>query len=333
MAMCLKNLVERLTLDLKLIMGGITDFLLAHISPGDLVGSRIGTDMSDLSFYMKFIWWYLKRPGLYPDLIRRAGKTLSGTVNHSNSVERAVEWCQECAGKIMVSFNEIMDVSISSPVREIYPDIFGVAERTVRNCPVTLGGPGNLDLLYWIAEFIQANNVIETGVAYGWSSLALLLSLSHRKKARLVSTDMPYQDIDLINRNMSTDSYVGCVVPQEYKNQWRIIRQADREALPKALGQFASIDLCHYDSDKSYEGRMWAYPRLWEALRSGGYFISDDIGDNLAFHDFCRGIGYEPMVIETPMDALNGASTYTKYVGILRKSNDDVGEEIFDRVQ
>ena len=37
------------------------------------------------------------------------------------------------------------------------------------------------------------------------------------------------------------------------------------------------IDLCHYDSHKDYDARMWAYPRLWAALRSGGIFISDDI--------------------------------------------------------
>ena len=47
------------------------------------------------------------------------------------------------------------------------------------------------------------------------------------------------------------------------------------------------LDLCHYDSDKSYYGRRWAYPKLWEALKTGGIFISDDIQDNWAFKEFC----------------------------------------------
>ena len=65
--------------------------------------------------------------------------------------------------------------------------------------------------------------------------------------------------------------------------------------------------MCHYDSDKSYEGRMWAYPLLWGALEIGGIFMSDDIGDNLAFRDFARQVAAEPIV----------ASFDGKYVGVL----------------
>ena len=53
----------------------------------------------------------------------------------------------------------------------------------------------------------RLRRVIETGVAYGWSSLALLLSLKNRN-GLLVSTDLPYAGLD-------NDPYVGCVVPDE----------------------------------------------------------------------------------------------------------------------
>lgn len=195
-------------------------------------------------------------------------------------------------------------------VRERFEKVFAAAEEICRTCPVKMGGAGNLNLLYWITEYLEAENVIETGVGYGWSSLAMLLSLVKRDNALLVSTDMPY-----VNRN--NDEYAGCVVPVELKLHWRLVNRADRDALPKVLKEFQNIDMCHYDSDKSYEGRMWAYPRLWQALRSGGCFISDDIGDNLAFHDFCSQIKEEPVIVTTP------TATGVKYAGVLVKDSGD----------
>ena len=165
-----------------------------------------------------------------------------------------------------------------------------------------MGGPGDIALLYHLAEHLQAQRVIETGVAYGWSSLALLLSLQNRPAARLISTDRPY-----IKRN--NDHYVGCVVSTNLRNQWQLINNSDRRALPEAIQALAPLDLCHYDSDKSYKGRLWAYPLLWTAIRPGGIFVSDDIGDNLAFRDFCDHIQREPIIIQHGDD----------YIGLLVK--------------
>ena len=154
-----------------------------------------------------------------------------------------------------------------------------------------MGGPGDVDLLYWCAEHLRATRVIETGVAYGFSSLAILLSLQKRKEAKLISTDMTYY---LLNN----EKYVGCVVPEAIRSKWCLLRAADRQTLPKALKILEIIDLCHYDSDKSYDGRMWAYKILWEALRTGGFFISDDIGDNTAFKEFSKIVENKPIIIK-----------------------------------
>ena len=59
---------------------------------------------------------------------------------------------------------------------------------------------------------------------------------------------------------------------------------------------------------------MWAYGLLWEALEPGGFFVSDDIGDNDAFRVFAGSIESEPIVV--------GPGRYdigAKYVGVLRK--------------
>jgi len=71
--------------------------------------------------------------------------------------------------------------------------------------------------------------------------------------------------------------------------------------------------MCHYDSDKSYEGKIWALPRLWKRIKSGGVLICDDANDNLAFRDFCNEQTIEPIIAKT-FD-----SQVVKYVGIAVK--------------
>ncbi len=153
-----------------------------------------------------------------------------------------------------------------------------------------MGGGGNLELIYQLTEHLRAIRVIETGVAYGWSSLVFLLSLKNRQNSLLISTDLPY--------SKKTEPYVGLLVPDNLKDNWKLIKGPAKESLPKALKVVPQIDICHYDSDKTYKGRMFAYPLLWDALRSGGILISDDIGDNLAFNRFAKYVDVKPIIVK-----------------------------------
>ena len=137
--------------------------------------------------------------------------------------------------------------------------------------PFKMGGKGNIDLLYNICEETKAKYVAETGVAYGWSSLAILLSLKNRPGSKLISTDLSYA-------KMGNEDAVGIVVPKELKSSWTLIQEPDSAGLPKGLKEVPHLDVVHYDSDKSYLGRMNSYPILYNKLRKGGVFISDDIG-------------------------------------------------------
>ena len=124
------------------------------------------------------------------------------------------------------------------------------------------GGQGNLSLNYSIAKNIDAKNIIETGVAYGWSSLAILTHLDLSKIGTLTSIDMPFwgtQDEDKI----------GCVIPKRFFKYWKLIRLPDRDAVPKVIKKNANFDLCHYDSDKSYGGKIGLFPnygKLYEMV-------------------------------------------------------------------
>lgn len=246
------------------------------------------------------IAWYLKRPELYSQLVHRLWIKMNS--DKEGNQDEVVDTYQQVKIDRKQAIEYLFNVSHVQNIKELFPEIFEKADKTAEGCPVKMGGAADLTLIYHLARLSEAKYVIETGVAYGWSSLALLLAIKDQVNAKLISSDMPY-----VQRN--NEPYVGCVVPEELKDKWKLIRSSDRQALPKALKELPHLDLCHYDSDKSYYGRRWAYPKLWEALKEGGIFISDDIGDNFAFEEFAQSIDRTPMIV----------SFADKYVGIIRK--------------
>lgn len=247
------------------------------------------------------LFWYLRHPSYYGELFRLSAQEMKRKmVGRSDDTRQAQAWCKERvipASKIFIGGKGLK----VQQVMKVFPDIFQEAKDWEKRCPVPMGGGASLDVLYSLAEHIQAKTVVETGVAYGWSSLAFLVSLNKREGV-LFSIDKPYP-----GRN--NEAFVGCVVPEQLRKGWTLLRGTDRREIPQALRQLEAVDLCHYDSDKSYEGRMWAYPRLWKALRPGGIFVSDDIGDNIAFADFCGQVQVRPSII----------SSGGRYVGFLVK--------------
>ena len=250
--------------------------------------TKINT-VSEVTRVFKTFIGYLKRPDLYPELGR---KILKNTINRGGAFkgkEKTNFWASSKA----VSQEEVISALFglnNLGFRKEYESILNQASKEEKDCPIKMGGPGALELIFYACEFTNAKNVIETGVAYGWSSLASLLSLSNRK-GTLYSSDMPYLAQD-------GDKYVGCVVPQNLKEYWKLYRFADKESLPKIFGDNNVFDVVHYDSDKSYNGRIWAYEELYNHLRKGGVFISDDIGDNSAYQDFCERKNIATTVVE-----------------------------------
>jgi predicted O-methyltransferase YrrM len=252
--------------------------------------------------------WFLRRPRLYPQLLRLAGAKLSPP-RSPGSADESRAWCAERARSGAEVLGELGGPADVADLRRRFPEVFAQADAAVREARARLGGAGELQLLYGLCELTQATRVIETGVAYGWSTLALLLSLEPRG-GLLVSTDMPSPG--------QPGGWVGCAVPTALRGGWRLIDLPDREGLPRALKVLPVLDLAHYDSDKSWAGRRWAYPQLWSALRPGGIFVSDDIQDDVAFRDFAAEVGVEPRVVRT-LAVEGDPRAGDKYVGVLVK--------------
>lgn len=256
--------------------------------------------MSEIGRVFKTFVAYLKRPDLYPELGR---KIIKNTVNRGSAFkgkEKTNAWAKSRAVSQQEAIKKLFNVEMQ-PFGTLFPELLKTAQQREKECPIKMGGAGALELIYNACEFTKAQFVVETGVAYGWSSLAALVSLEKRN-GKLYSSDMPYLGQD-------GDQYVGYVVPEKLKKKWKLFRFADRESLPKIFVEQGSFDVVHYDSDKAYEGMTWAYSQLYPQLRKGGVFISDDINDNSAFQDFCEKYRIEPTVVD-----FEG-----KYVGIFVK--------------
>ena len=145
-----------------------------------------------------------------------------------------------------------------------------------------VAGPGNYIFLYFLIRKFKLLNIVETGVAAGWTSLFILRALKKNGNGRLYSSDFPYFRLE------NPEKYIGYLAENESnKYNWLLDVRGDDVALPeikKHLGD-ESIDLFHYDSDKSYSGRMNALKTLSSKMNSKTIIIFDDIQNNLHFKD------------------------------------------------
>lgn len=247
-----------------------------------------------------FIIWYILKPQYYKhfsNLIIR--KFLR---NHDTNENRRIsnEWCKNNAVTYSDVFKKIgVDGNLEGMSQQLITQGFELQKKV----PIKMGGPGHINLIYDLVRLTKPKIVIETGVAYGWSSLAILKAISDNDEGKLISIDMPYP-------TKNNGEYVGAVVPLSLRHNWQLIRKPDNPGISDAINLVGGkIDLCHYDSDKSWWGRKYAYSILWNSLRSNGIFISDDIQDNLYFYEFVKNNSLEFAVTEFD----------EKFIGIIRK--------------
>ncbi|MFL2600050.1 MAG: class I SAM-dependent methyltransferase [Flavobacteriaceae bacterium] len=143
-----------------------------------------------------------------------------------------------------------------------------------------LGGGGFYPLLFFIVKYIKPNIVVETGVAAGFSSYAILKAIDENNKGRLYSSDFPYFRIP------NPERFIGIIIPEVLKKHWELFIDGDDLNLLRISKKIKGIDIFHYDSDKSYFGREKALNILKKNIGDNTILIMDDIQDNSFFYDY-----------------------------------------------
>ena len=226
--------------------------------------------------------WYVRRPAYWQHGLTLVGRWIARPKAEDSLRAEASAWAD---ARAIDAHAALLAVGIRASASEGFPRIpehlLKEGKRRADAVRVRMGGAADVDLLYAATILTRPRSVVETGVALGWSSLAILAALHRNDVGQLISVDMPYP-------RRKNEPWVGAVVPDDLRTRWQLLRLPDWPGLGRALRALGgSIGLAHYDSDKSYQGRMYAYPLLWKALVPGGLLISDDVQDNFAFRDFC----------------------------------------------
>jgi len=198
-------------------------------------------------------------------------------------------------------------LSIIFPGKSVDPKIFHNLENHLDNFiskvknneensldfpyPLITALPKNISrFLFSICFFSQPELIIETGVAYGFSSSYILLALSLLKKGKLIS-------IDVLLRNEHRPEKFGIAIPSELKKRQQLIIGKSTEELKKLLQEDTKIDIFLHDSLHTYKYMMEEYQIAWTFIKNHGFLVSDDVSDNNAFLDFSEKVGRKPIII------------------------------------
>ena len=156
------------------------------------------------------------------------------------------------------------------------------ANKTLENIKYSLGGGADYQLLYFLTRYLRPENVLETGVAAGFSSYAILSALQKNGKGKLYSSDFPYFRIK------DPEKYIGIVVEKNLRKNWNLFIEGDEYNLPKIFKTVKKIDIFSYDSDKTYQGRSKTLKKVSKFLTENSVIIMDDIQDNSFFYDYIK---------------------------------------------
>ena len=195
--------------------------------------------------------------------------------------EQNLEWIRENVTEVSIFANSISSTLWEEAITQS-KILEQNAKKTLENINYDLGGGADYPLLYFLTRYLGPKNVLETGVAAGFSSYAILSALKKNGKGILYSSDFPYFRIK------DPEKYIGIVVEENLRKNWNLFIEGDENNLPKIFKRVNKIDIFSYDSDKTYSGRSKTLKKVSKFLTKNSIIIMDDIQDNSFFYDYIK---------------------------------------------
>ena len=195
--------------------------------------------------------------------------------------EELDKWLKENAADLEPHLIKI-DSALWDEAQNFYKEFDQRAKEKLKEIPFAMGGGGHYPLLYFLVRRLKPGVVVETGVSSGFSTQAILKAMQINGSGKLYSSDFP------LFRVKDPEKYIGVLVDEELKKDWKLFIEGDRISLPKICSEIDHIDIFHYDSDKSYKGREFALKTIGPKMDKKSLIIFDDIHNNSHFYDYVR---------------------------------------------
>ena len=185
--------------------------------------------------------------------------------NHVITIQNAITNTNKLQDHIADFFNNLKSEKYPSK-KKPYPTEYSIDDKSGL-------------FLYLLCKITKPEQVVETGVAYGLSTMYVLQALEENKKGSLHS-------IDGVFSPWQTKEMIGTAIPSNLKNRWNFHFGSSTKNLNNVLSSMSSVDIFLHDSLHTYKNMMFEFEMAWPYISSGGFLISDDVGDNNAFYDF-----------------------------------------------
>ena len=104
----------------------------------------------------------------------------------------AKKWAKLNAKQTTEEFCKSIDLILYEEIKSDANLIEKEAKDKLSKLNISFGGRGNFILLYFLIRKFKLFNIVETGVAAGWTSLAILRALQKNGEGNLYSSDFPY---------------------------------------------------------------------------------------------------------------------------------------------
>lgn len=214
-------------------------------------------------------------------LERVVAERRAGTASASENYPVTADWLR--------ALHRLMDVPWPCPEDALFDDLWGGAVGALDNTLLDEScchdsGPGFARAAWCVARHLQAERVVETGVARGITTRFVLEALARNDRGRLWSVDLP----PLL---AGWGAQVGSAVPAELRHRWTYVRGSSRRRLPSLLSELPGIDVFIHDSLHTERNMRFEMELAWPSIRPGGILIADNIIDNLAFEAFIEERG------------------------------------------
>jgi predicted O-methyltransferase YrrM len=214
------------------------------------------------------------RPHYLPVMARKVAARL-----RPSHRDAAIRWAEGQA-ESAADFAAALDPELWAESEAWALEFRAVARARLDEKAVPLGGAGHFQLVHFLVRYLRPKVVLETGVAAGYTSQAILSALEQNGEGTLYSSDFPYFRLDAPER------YVGCLVDDALRPRWHLGLNGDRANLAEFGADLDQIDFVHYDSDKSVEGRQFVMDAIRDKLSADAVVMMDDIDDNTFFRDW-----------------------------------------------